>query len=139
MDVKECIGKGLLQRVPPNRELSAKEWREAELDMAEAKALLKEKRLKRSTTTSYYAMFHAAKAVLFKLGFREKAHYAIAVVLEDLAKRGKLEMRFADDFRAAMHAREGADYHYSYSEETARSLVSIAGEFVTEMKKLYRE
>ena len=135
MDIEECVEKGLLQRGKPDAVLAGKEWREAGLDLAEAKVLLKEKRFKRSIEAAYYAMFHAAKTILFKEGFREKAHYAVLVVLEDMVKNGKLGQRFADDYRAALHAREGADYHYSYSQETAVDLVLIAEEFVQEMGK----
>lgn len=138
MELEECIEKGLLQRIKPDLELAAKEWKEAGFDLADAKALLKEKRFKRSTEASYYAMFHAAKAVLFKSGFREKAHYAVFVVLQDMTKKGGLEQRFADDYRAALHAREGADYHYTYSGETAADMVAIASSFVSEMGRLYR-
>jgi len=40
---------------------------------------------------SYYAMFHAAKAVLFSMGLREKKHFAVTMVLEMLSKEGKIE------------------------------------------------
>ena len=138
MDIDECIEAGLLQKTRPDAVLAEKEWREALLDLSEAKALLKGEMFKRSIEAGYYSMFHAAKAILFKNGFREKAHFAIIVVLEDLAKKGKLEQRFVDDYRAALHAREGADYHYTHSKETASDLLSIADEFVAEMKRIYK-
>lgn len=137
LNVEDCIAAGHLQRIPANEGYAAKEWRECGNDFREAKDRLKAKRFKWSTISAYYAMFHAAKALLFKLGFREKAHYAIGVVLEDLVKKGKLESKYANDFRAAMSVRESADYRYVYSEETANNLVEIAGDFIAEIKRLY--
>lgn len=74
-------------------------------------------------------MFHSAKAVCFKQGYREKRHFAVLVVLEDLNKKGKIEVKFVNDFGAAISAREGADYRYSYSKERAEQSLKIAKEF----------
>jgi len=137
MDVEECIEAGHLQRFAFKKEYAEKEWRECAVDLREAEDRLRAGRYKWATISVYYSMFHAAKAVLFRLGLREKAHYAIGVVLDDLVKRGKLESLYANDFKAAMDARESADYRYTYSKETAEHLVKIAREFIGEMKRLY--
>ena len=84
-------------------------------------------------------MFHTARAVLFKLGFREKKHFAISIVLEDLNKKGKLESKYLNDFNSALSSREDADYHYVYSEESAKHSLEIAEEFNERMKKLVKE
>ena len=70
-------------------------------------------------------MFHASRAVLFSLGFREKRHFAVQVVLEDLNKKGKLESIYLEYFGAAMEAREGADYRYVYSENIAKDVFIV--------------
>ncbi|MBI2126705.1 MAG: HEPN domain-containing protein [Thaumarchaeota archaeon] len=79
-------------------------------------------------------MFHAARAVLFGLGLREKRHFAIGVVLEDLNKKGKLESSFVNDFNAAVSAREGADYHYTYSKEAAQHSLPWQRSFFQELR-----
>ena len=84
----------------------------------------------------YYSMFHAAKAILFKLGYTEKKHIAVLIVLEELNKQGKLESRFITNFKASMSARQDADYHYSYSKETAEHEITIAKEFLEDMGRL---
>lgn len=137
MGLEACLKEGSLQKIPRNKEWEDKEWKESEYDLSEAQALFQEKRFKRATITSYYAMFHAAKAVLFSKGYREKTHYAIIVVLEHLANKGEIETRLVHDFRAALHARHQADYNYTYSKETAERLLAIAKEFVEKMKKTY--
>jgi uncharacterized protein (UPF0332 family) len=88
---------------------------------------------------AYYAMFHSAKAVLFRIGLREKAHFVIGDILEILSKEGKLESYFADYFRAALSARTDADYHYEYSKKSANELIEMADEFMKRMHSLLKE
>ena len=83
-------------------------------------------------------MFHSARAILFKLGLRERKHFVISVVLEDLNNRGKLESIYVNDFKAAISAREDADYHYSYSKESALHVLEIAEEFNDKMIELIK-
>ena len=85
---------------------------------------------------AYYAMFHAARAVLFRLGYREKRHFVIPAVLEELSKQGKLEASYVSDLNAALYGREEADYHYGYSEEMAKQSVELAKNFIKRMKQL---
>src|SRR3989344_6585096 len=83
---------------------------------------------------SYYSMFHAARALLFSLGLKERRHFAVEIVLEELNRKGKLESRFIADFLAAMSSREDADYRYTYSKETAIAVFEAAENFLKEMK-----
>ena len=136
MDIQECLEKGYLRMVKPDKELSAKELKESSDDLKIAGENLDNEQHKWSIVTGYYSMFHAARALLFSLGYREKKHFAISVVLEELAKKGMLESRYLNYFSAAMEAREGADYSYKYSEDKAEEILEYAQKFVAEMKSL---
>ena len=136
MEIKEGIEKGFLQEVELDEKLVKKELDESEYDKEKAAKAFEEEDFKWSIVKNYYAMFHAARAILFKLGLREKRHFVISVVLEDLSKKGKLEQNFVDYFNAAISFREDADYHYSYSKESALHILEIAEEFNDRMKKL---
>ncbi len=136
MSIEGLISEGLLRKIPRSPDLAEKEFKESEYDFAKAKQALKGKDAKWATIAAYYSMFHAAKGVLFLLGLKEKSHYAVSEVLEKLNKAGKLESNYVDDFRAAMSSREGADYRYDHSGETAEQVVKIAEEFIARMKKL---
>ena len=81
-------------------------------------------------------LFHAAKAVLFSLGYQEKRHFAVLIVLEELSKQGKLESGYLADFNAAMYSREEADYHYGYSEDSARQICEAAQRFVERLGRV---
>lgn len=136
MDIDKYIAGGYLKRIKPAEDLVIKEFKEAKYDLSKAKRAIDDEDYKWAIVKAYYAMFHSAKAILFKIGLREKAHFVIGEVLEEISKKGKLESSFVDDFRAAMAARIAADYHYEYSEKSARELVEIAEEFIKRMKKL---
>lgn len=136
MNIEECFEKRFLLNIKPDKKLVDKELKESDYDLDKAEKAFKEEDYKWAIVKSYYAMFHAARAVLSNLGFREKRHFAIGIVLEDLNKKGKLESRFINDFNAAIQSREDADYHYIYSKETAENSLIIADEFIHRMKEL---
>jgi uncharacterized protein (UPF0332 family) len=75
-------------------------------------------------------MFHAAKSLLHKLGYTEKKHIAVVIVLEELNKEGKIQAKHINSFKAAMSAREDADYHYTYSKEIAEHDLEMCNEFL---------
>lgn len=118
------------------RDLIEKEFNEARYDLDKAIHAFEEGDFKWSIVKSYYSMFHAARAVLLSLGLRERRHFAVRVVLEDLSLKGKLESKFVSDFAAALEGRESADYRHAYSQESAEYLSKAAKEFLGRMKGL---
>ena len=136
MDIEDCLKEGFLRKVGIDKKLVEKEINEALYDFEKAEQAFESKDFKWAIVKSYYSMFHAARAVLFSLCYREKRHFAVQVVLEDLVKKGKLESLYLEYFSAAMEAREGADYRYQYSENVAGSILEYAEKFIASMKKL---
>lgn len=138
VDIEECLREGFLQRIPVDGRMIKTELAEADYDLKRSEHAFDEKDFKWCIVKCYYAMFHVSRAVLFSLGLRERRHFAIGIVLEELHKGGKLESRYVADFSSAMSAREGADYHYQYSEEVASMLLGTAKEFVGRLRSLER-
>ncbi len=136
MDMEECIQKGYLKRMQPDQELARKEMKESAYDLLAAREAFMKADYKWCIIKSYYAMFHAAKALLFSLGFKERRHFAIAAVLEDLYKNGRLESKYIEQFASAMSSREDADYRYTYSRETAEIILDAAEEFAEMMRSM---
>lgn len=136
MNIKTCLEKGFLKKISPDKELVKKELNEAKYDLEKAKKAFYDEDFKWSIVKSYYAMFHAARAVLFNLGLREKRHFAIRIVLEELNKDGKIESKYINDFDAAMSSREDADYHYKHSKESAEYNLQISKDFLARIKNL---
>ena len=136
MDIEECLKEGFLRKVGIDKKLVEKETKEGLYDFSKAEEAFESKDFKWAIVKSYYSMFHAARAVLFSLGYREKRHFAIQVILEDLNKKGKLENIYLDYYSAAMDAREGADYRYAYSEDISRNILEYAEKFISKMKEI---
>ncbi|MBI2653720.1 HEPN domain-containing protein [Candidatus Woesearchaeota archaeon] len=139
MDIGECLEKGFLKKVDSDETLIKKELAESNYDLERAEKAFEKKDFKWCIIQSYYSMFHSARAILFKIGYREKRHFVISVVLEDLNKKGMLESKFVNYFNAGLSSREEADYHYAYSEETAKHILDIAKEFSERLKILLKE
>lgn len=136
MDIRECIEKRFLAKIRPAPDLVKKELDEADYDYESAEKAFSDNDWKWAIVKSYYCMFHASRAVLFKLGLKETRHFAIGVVLEELSKKGKLEAKYVNYFDAAVSSREDAVYHYSYSKDTAEHTLEIAEQFLERMKEL---
>jgi len=139
MNIKDSLKKGFLRRISPSEDLAIKEFRESRYDLEKAKKALSEKDYKWAIIKAYYASFHAAKGILYKKGYKEKKHVAIISVLEELVKQGVLQGKFVVYFKAAMSAREDADYNYIYSKETAEWEVEQAESFVEKMNLLFEK
>jgi uncharacterized protein (UPF0332 family) len=136
MDIKKCLEEGFLKKIKPDEKLTKKEFDESKYDLERAEEAFKGEDFKWCIIKSYYSMFHDARAILFQLGYREKRHFAVSVVLDDLNKNGKLESKYINDFNAAVSSREDADYHYTYSKDTAEHNLTIAKEFFDRMEDL---
>ena len=136
MDLEEMVAQGLIQKIGPAKDLAEKEFGEVDYDIESARKALEERDYKWTIVKAYYAVFHSAKGIMFLMGFREKSHFAVGQFLDTLSKDGKLENRYANDFKAAMSARQGADYHYDYSKEKAEQVILLAEEFIERMEEL---
>jgi len=113
------------------KSLIKKELVAAQDDLKEAKDRLKNKRYKYAIITAYYSMFHAARALIYSKGYREKSHYYLLVALQALfVDEGLLEEELTKDFHTAMVLREGADYHGEFSKEGAESSIEAATKFL---------
>ena len=136
MDLEQLAKDGLLQKCGPARDLADKEFTEAGYDLEGARDALQAKDNKWAIVKGYYSVFHSAKGALFLAGYRETSHFALGEALRCMADSGKLESRYVSDFKAAMSARQAADYHYDYPSDKAEYVVGLAGEFVARMRKL---
>ena len=137
MDLQECLDSGALRKIGVDKKLVEKEFKEADYDIKKAEEALESKDFKWAIVKSYYSMFHSAKALLFSFGYMEKKHFAVQVFLEDMSRKGKLESLYLEYLSAAMDAREGADYRYTYSENIANSVFEYAEKFIERMRKLW--
>ncbi len=116
----------------------------AELDAAHkdfdwARRSLEERNEKWATIQAYYSIFHAARALLFAKGYREKSHFCLKAAIQALyVDTGVLEQEFVDDFDTTMLLRETADYRSDFSREGATSALESAERFLAKAEELLK-
>ena len=117
--------------------LVPKEVGQADHDLQAARNSWDDGECKWATIQAYYAMFHAARALLYAEGYREKSHFCLSVALLELyMDTGKLPLPLVKDFDRAMLLRESADYKGTFSVAGAREVVESAERFITAAKQL---
>jgi len=136
-EFRRMVDERRLLRARVNRGLIAKEIQVAEADLNDARDSLKGRKLKWATVQGYYSMFHAARALVYGQGFREKSHYALLVALRSLLPE-KIGASLIKDFEDAMSLREEADYGLTFSEDGASSSVEGAERFLKRAREILK-
>lgn len=138
-DFADCVREGLLRNIPPSKEKAEGSIRAANKWLEEAEKNLKNGTFNSSVLSSYLAMFHASRAVLFLDGFREKSHYCIARYLEEkYVKKKMLESKWVELLDHYRELRHDSQYDISFfaSKSDAESALETAGHFAVRMKEL---
>lgn len=77
----------------------------------DAQILLAHGRFAAVVARAYYAMFHAATAVLLSEDIRRSSHHGLLAVFgERLVKTGRINRQFFEHFREAFERRQQTDY-----------------------------
>ena|SRR5208337_2659182 len=88
IDFIDCLRSGAVRNYSASKDEIIKEIDQSGSDLARAKETLKAGDYKWSTIQAYYSMFHAARAVLFSSGYREKSHKCILFSLKASSTTG---------------------------------------------------
>lgn len=104
-----------------------------------AEVLLDNRLYADAVSRAYYAMFHAAKAVLLLTDVKPKTH--VGVIKEfglEFVSEGYVDELLGKSFSAARENREFADYdiHVEITEEEAKETINNAKSFVEVVERL---
>jgi len=136
-ELERMLEERKLLRIKPDRKLVTKEIKGAEYDLTRARRSLEEKDFKWATVQAYYSMFHAARALLYSEGYREKSHTALRIAVKELFEAsGKMSSELLRTFEDAMLLREEADYGLEFSESNSVEVVEDAQHFLGTAKQL---
>ncbi|MFH1256550.1 MAG: HEPN domain-containing protein [Candidatus Diapherotrites archaeon] len=139
INVEECLKQGLLKRIPASKQKAMQSIGKAEELLTEAEADLGDGRINSAVIVSYLALFHAARALLFKDGLTEKSHECVIRYLEEkYAKAKLLPETFIDLLDRFKAERSHTQYDVSYSpnEEDAEEMIEFCREFIEAVEKL---
>jgi uncharacterized protein (UPF0332 family) len=137
LEFEHCLSRRWLVEMPEVRHLVTKELEAALDDLAEAQGAYDRGSYKWSTIQSYYAMFHAARALLYSRGYREKSHHCLSVAMRHLfVSQGALEERLINDLDDARALREDADYRTEFSSAGAQHNLNAARRLIDRVDNL---
>jgi uncharacterized protein (UPF0332 family) len=136
-EYQECLEKGRLRKYPPAVELAPAELEQAAMDLSAARQSQDQGSHKWASIQAYYAMFHAARALVYAAGLRERSHHCLQYALRELyVKTKRLDVRIVEALQLAKVLRENADYYGRFSPESAGQLINDAEEFLAAAQKL---
>ena len=134
---KDCLANKRIFRFDAAKHLVGSEIEDAENDLKSAQEEFQKSGFKWATIKGYYAMFHAARALLYSIGYREKGHYCLYLAIKEFfVKENKLDSKLAEDFNNSMILREEADYRRKFSEEGASATIESARRFLKAAKDI---
>jgi len=136
----ECYERGLLRKVPASYDKAILSLAQAREWATEASSDYYAGAFRSALMAAYMGCFHAARAVLFRDGVREKSHYCIGVYLESYRDKGLLEDEWILQFDHMRGLRQSDQYTLDARPtlpEVRQALVD-AGNFIERMERLMK-
>ena len=136
--LEKCFADGKLETVLPSVEKSQRSISQARYMLIEAKNAAESDSPVLALSGIYFAMFHAARAVLYGDGIREKSHFCVEKYLESYVSSGTLERKWIALFGRMRERREKNQYDLATpaTPEEIRALLILAEKFVDELEMI---
>lgn len=133
----ECVEKGLLRKIPPSRRQAEEQIKKSAVLLEEAKKAIGTESPNSAVICAYSSMLDAARALLFRDGYREKSHACVARYLEVKYTKeiGLSLIEMFDEYRDKRHKTMYSGDYYPTMDE-AKRVVSFAEEFLSKVKTL---
>jgi uncharacterized protein (UPF0332 family) len=133
MKMAECFQKGLLKRTSPDMENALRSLDLSKSNIEDAVENMSIHRYRVVAISSYSSMFHAARAILFRDGIKERSHECIPVYLKEKYPELETLANILDSYRRFRHdAIYGLDF--AIDEKEAKAALDSAKEFLEKIK-----
>jgi uncharacterized protein (UPF0332 family) len=76
-ELARLINNRKIMKAQISEDMLLKEIEAAQTDLQDAHDSLQVNKFKWATIQSYYSMFHSARSLLYRKGYREKSHFAL--------------------------------------------------------------
>ncbi len=140
--VEDCFKEGLLKKIPPNKKFAEQSMKQAEHFLGEAEELIEKGIKDMAFIALYNASFHAARAVLFRDGVKERSHYCVSKYLEEkYAEKEIITMQHAIILDSLREKRNDIQYSLNppdLEEDLAEICNQVAG-FIERIKQILEE
>ncbi len=138
MNTEECFKKGLLRKFEFPSEVVAKEIKNAERHLENATRCMDAEMHDLAVVSVYTAMFHAARAILFKDGIKERSHICVILYLNNNYPELKNYVKILDVYRRSRHTMlYGIDVEDVA--EDANQGISAAKEFIEKTREVIEQ
>jgi len=133
MKMAECFQKGLLKRTTPDMENALRSLELSKSNIEDATENMSIHRYRVVAISSYSSMFHAARAVLFRDGIKERSHECIPVYLKEKYKDMETIANTLDAYRRFRH---DAIYGLNFiiDEQESRAALNSATDFLESIR-----
>ena len=138
-NIEDCFRFRLLRKIESDQEKTKKSFELAKKCLKDAGEVMKLEIFDFAILKSYMAMFHAARALLYKDGIQEKSHYAIFIYLKEKYS-GEIPLHIINFLNVHRIERHEAMYSLEYKPEEQDALVAVedAKAFVKEIEKYFK-
>lgn len=141
MNIRECFEKRLLREDRPDLRRSGRSMEVAEAKIKEAEKALGYGLLDAAVILAYTAMFHAARAVLFRDGIVERSHVCLIEYLKErYVKTGRMSEALINTLDSARVDRHEALYGLETrsSEREAEHSLQRAKDFISMVRTILK-
>jgi uncharacterized protein (UPF0332 family) len=137
--LEKCFADRNLEIVAPSREKYERSILQARVLLQEAKNAMGSDSPILAMSGIYFAMFHAARAVLFHDGIREKSHFCAERYLETYVSSGKIGKNWITLFGRMRERREKNQYDFSApaSPEEIEGSWELARDFIRVIEEIF--
>ena len=138
MKFAECFKRGLLKRISPDLENAIRSLELSRSNIEDVVENLSINRYRVVTVSSYTAMFHAARAILFRDGIKERSHECIPIYIKETYPELVSLANILDSYRRFRH---DAIYvlDFAIGEKEARATIDLAEEFLEKVGSILKE
>jgi uncharacterized protein (UPF0332 family) len=93
-----------------------------------------------ATNSMYIAVFHAARAILFRDGIREKSHFCLEQYLLTYVQSGALELKWMTWYGSMRMRRDSNQYGFEPpgSREEIEASIELAAGFIERIESLLK-
>ena len=136
-NIEDCFKFRLLRKIKPDKEKSARSLEIAKQRLKEAEKAIKLKIYQFAVLQGYMAMFHAARALLYRDGIQEKSHFAVYIYLKEKYS-DKVPLHILNFLNIHRIERHETMYGLEYKPEKEDALIAFedAKVFVKEIENI---
>ncbi len=123
----------------PSKEFVKEHLKLSKEFLKDAKRLFELKSLRSAVDRAYYAMYHAAQAILLSKGIKAKTHKGTILEFgKNIVEKGLIPKEYGKWFAEALDTRLSGTYNIyaHFGEEIVEKLIERAEKFVKEVEKI---